>query len=72
MRLTTTVVAGLTGLAMTLVATSVDGQTRDEKVRNDREQLADDASWHYDNLEQGIQAARDAGKSLMVVLRCIP
>ncbi len=45
---------------------------RDEKVRNDRLSLLDDKSWYYDDLESGIKAARESGKPLMVVLRCIP
>ena len=47
-------------------------QTRDEKVRSDREALKDDKTWHYDDLDKGIAAAKREGKPLMVVLRCIP
>lgn len=48
------------------------GQTRDEQVRNDRQQLKDDSAWYYDDLQSGLQAAAAVNKPLMVVLRCIP
>lgn len=51
---------------------SVNGQTRDEKVRNDREQVAEDGTWYYDDLRKGLEAAAQSKKPLMVVLRCIP
>ena len=47
-------------------------QTRDEKVRSDRDALKDDETWHYDDLDAGIAAAKRESKPLMVVLRCIP
>ena len=48
------------------------GQTRDEKVRRDRELLSKQESWIYDDFEKGLQHAKATGKPLMVVLRCIP
>ena len=48
------------------------GQDRETKVRNDRRQLADDQSWLYNDLESGFAAARDSGRPLLIVLRCIP
>lgn len=47
-------------------------QTRDEKVRSDREALLDDDSWHYDDLDAAFAAAKQESKPLMAVLRCIP
>jgi len=47
-------------------------QTRDDKVRSDRETLKDDDSWNYDDLEQGFEVARRDRKPVMAVLRCIP
>ena len=47
-------------------------QTRDQKVRSDRDQLIKDLSWYYDDLDKGITAAEKMNKPLMVVLRCIP
>lgn len=47
-------------------------QTRDEQVRGDREDLAGNEYWVYNNLEAGIQAARAERKPLLIVFRCIP
>ena len=53
-------------------ATAVSAETRDEKVRKDRAELADDPVWKYNDLEAGIAEAKRKGKPLFVVLRCIP
>ena len=47
-------------------------QTRDEKVRSDRDSIMDDGTWHYDNLDSAFEAANREGKPVMAVLRCIP
>ena len=59
-------------IAMLFTQATAFGQTRDEQVRNDRQQLKDDDAWYYDDLESGLAAAAAANKPLMVVLRCIP
>lgn len=48
------------------------GQDRETKVRNDRNQLAEDESWLYNDLETGFAEARRSGRPLLIVLRCIP
>jgi hypothetical protein len=45
---------------------------RDIKVRNDRNAFQDSKDWIYNDLAGGIRAARETGKPLMVVFRCIP
>jgi hypothetical protein len=45
---------------------------RDTKVRNDRKAFEASHDWIYNNLDEGVRAARDSGKPLFVVLRCIP
>ncbi|HZW33469.1 MAG TPA: Trx7/PDZ domain-containing (seleno)protein [Isosphaeraceae bacterium] len=47
-------------------------QDRDTKVRNDRKAFADSQDWIYNNLAEGVRAARETHKPLMVVFRCIP
>jgi serine protease Do len=47
-------------------------QDRDTKVRNDRKTFQGSNDWIYNDLDEGIRAARAAGKPLFVVLRCIP
>jgi hypothetical protein len=51
---------------------SAGAQDRDTKVRNDRKAVADDKSWIYNDLAQGVKRARDEKKPLLVVIRCIP
>jgi serine protease Do len=45
---------------------------RDVKVRSDRETFQKSKDWIYNDLAGGIRAARETGKPLMVVFRCIP
>lgn len=47
-------------------------KTRDQKVREDREKVTQQGFWIYNDLETGLQQARQSGKPLLVVLRCIP
>ena len=64
------------GLVIALMAAALPadatGQTRDELVRGDRDRWASDDQWYYDDLQEGIAAALEQNKPLMVVLRCIP
>ena len=48
------------------------GQDRDTKVRNDRNQFEDDESWIYNDLPRAFELARETGKPLLEVIRCIP
>jgi len=57
--------------AMPLVAE--DGKlSREEKVLGDRQKVLSDGYWIYNGFEEGIQKAKETGKPLLVVLRCIP
>ena len=47
-------------------------QDRDTKVKNDRKQFEGDATWVYNDLVRGSEEARQAGKPLLAVIRCIP
>ncbi len=50
----------------------VHGQTREEKVREDRRKVESEGFWIYNDLDRGFAEARRTGKPLLVVLRCIP
>jgi hypothetical protein len=50
----------------------VFGQSREEKVRNDRKKIELMGTWIYNDIETGFERARKSGKPVMVVLRCIP
>lgn len=59
-------------LALILVPSSAPAQDRDTKVRNDRKAFGASKDWIYNDLGEGIRAAKAAGKPLLVVFRCIP
>lgn len=59
-----------TGLLLATGALSA--QDRDTKVRKDRDAFAGSIDWIYNNLDEGIRAAKASGKPLFVVFRCIP
>lgn len=59
-------------LFISVVSLDAWSQTRNEKVRGDREKMLDDEHWIYDDLEAGLKKAKADGKPLMAVLRCIP
>lgn len=48
------------------------GQTREQKVRSDRDRVTAEGFWIYNDLERGFAQARLTGRPLLVVLRCIP
>lgn len=54
------------------VSTSAAAQTREEKVRGDREKVEADGFWIYNDLEKAFRQGRETGKPIIVVLRCIP
>ena len=64
-------------LFLTLILTSaitVHAQNRDRNkmVLNDRERVVEDGYWIYNNLDKGLEQAKESGKPVLVVFRCIP
>lgn len=62
-------------LVVTAVATAAFAQAVKDRagaVRNDREMMASDPRWIYNDYERGFAEARRLGKPLLVVLRCVP
>jgi len=53
-------------------AAPLSAQDRDTKVRNDRAAFRESKDWVYNNLDEGLRIARESGKPLFVVFRCIP
>lgn len=47
-------------------------QTRDEMVREDRRKVTEDGFWIYNDLPMAFAEAKETGKPILVVLRCIP
>lgn len=47
-------------------------QTREEKVRDDRKKVVSEGFWIYNDLPRAFSEAKQSGKPVVVVLRCIP
>jgi len=56
-------------LMLVLTATAHTQNQRDIAVREDKQRLADDESWFYDDLETALQAAAKTNRPLMIVFR---
>ncbi|MFV0446359.1 MAG: Trx7/PDZ domain-containing (seleno)protein [Planctomycetaceae bacterium] len=61
----------LLGLLLTGVAMA-QNNPREAKVRADKAKVEAEGFWLYNNLTKGYEVARETGKPLLVVLRCIP
>src|SRR5205823_5106943 len=48
------------------------GEDRETRVRKDRESMLGGGKWIYNDLPRGLEEARQSGKPLLVVIRCIP
>jgi serine protease Do len=60
-------------LAMFCAAlTAFAAEDRDGKVRKDLQDVQSLGGWIYNDLDQGLAMARQSGKPLLVVFRCIP
>src|SRR5436189_1767388 len=57
---------------LALTAGPLSAQDRDTKVRNDRQAFQSSKDWIYNDLEEGVRAAKASGKPMLVVFRCIP
>lgn len=62
----------LAALLMVFSPTGTSAQTREQKVRADRQKIEAEGFWIYNDLARGIAEAKKSGKPLLVVLRCIP
>jgi hypothetical protein len=62
-------VGALTSISNLTAQTS---KSRDELVREDQANFGSLNTWIYNDLERGFEVARETGKPLLVVFRCIP
>jgi hypothetical protein len=51
---------------------AVGAESRDTKVRNDRTDVMSTGHWIYNDFAKGVAEAKQAGKPLLLVLRCVP
>ena len=69
-------VALLCSLCLTLAGSLTPGEepqkTREQKVREDREKVEKTGYWIYNDLAKGFTEAKQTGKPMLVVLRCLP
>ncbi|MBL8815550.1 MAG: thioredoxin family protein [Planctomyces sp.] len=47
-------------------------QTREQKVRGDKERVEKEGFWIYNDLPTAFRKAKQSGKPILVVLRCLP
>jgi serine protease Do len=55
-----------------IAAQPLVAQDRETKVRNDRKAFETSKEWVYNNLDEGLRIAKESGKPLFVIFRCIP
>lgn len=58
-----------------LVAGAIHAETVDDRegaVRDDKRKMESAAIWIYKDIKNGFAEAQRTGKSLLVVLRCVP
>ena len=55
-----------------LLVMETTAQTREERVREDRRKVEAEGFWIYNDLPLALETAKDHGKPILVVLRCIP
>ena len=58
--------------AVMLLCSVVTGQTREEIVRGDRKKVEAEGFWMYNDIPGAFAKARETGKPIVVVLRCLP
>ena len=61
-----------TVLSAVLIAAAASGQTREEKVRDDKKKVEADGKWIYNDVPKAFAEAKRTGKPIVAVLRCLP
>lgn len=56
---------------MTLLGT-LQAQSAEEKVRNDKKRVEGEGTWLYGDLAKGFEVAQQSNKPIVVILRCLP
>lgn len=59
-------------MVCSLFAPSAWAQSREEKVRNDKKKVEATGYWIYNDLPRAFDEAKQSGKPIVVVLRCLP
>ena len=64
--------SGIAAALFSTCAASAFAGERDQKVNDDKASLEASDLWIYNDLDKGFAQARETGKPLLVVYRCIP
>jgi hypothetical protein len=59
-------------LCVVLLTAPLAAQTRDQKVRSDRQKIEQEGFWIYNDFPRAMAEAKKSGKPILAVLRCIP
>ena len=59
-------------LLLLCLPVSIQAQTRDEIVRGDRKRVEAAGFWMYNDIPGAFAKAKETGKPIVVVLRCLP
>ncbi|MBL8828283.1 MAG: PDZ domain-containing protein [Planctomycetaceae bacterium] len=62
----------LTLLAFLSLAGSLQAQSAEEKVRNDKKLVEQEGYWLYGDLAKGFEVAKQNNQPIVVILRCLP
>lgn len=54
------------------ISSAQEKKTREQKVREDQQRVTQEGFWIYNDLPKAFLQARETGKPIVVVLRCIP
>ncbi len=54
------------------ISPAQEKKTRDQKVREDQHRVTQEGFWIYNDLPNAFRQAKETGKPILVVLRCIP
>lgn len=55
-----------------MLTSPLSAQTREEKVRNDKQKVEAQGYWIYNDVPRAFAEARKSGKPIVAVLRCLP
>ena len=59
-------------LAQQLEIALATAQSREEKVRNDRQKFGIDGIWIYNDFTRAVEQAKRTGQPILAVMRCVP
>lgn len=62
----------LLALALAVAGRAAAVKDREGAVRGDKAKMENDARWIYNDVDRGFAEAKQSGKPLLVVLRCVP